>query len=50
MEHHYRVIPYNFFGVTLYAVERDDGYINKYCDTRPDAQDEVDNLNGDSND
>ena len=34
----YRVMPYNTFGVVLYAVEDSNGVILHYCDTRQDAQ------------
>lgn len=34
----WHVIPYNIFGVKLYAVENYEGYILKYCDTRSDAE------------
>lgn len=40
----WRVIPYNVYGVKLYAIERD-GYILRYCDLKIDAQYYVDELN-----
>ena len=44
MNTHYRVLPMDIFGVKLFAVECD-GYIDKYCDLREDAQDRCDELN-----
>ena len=39
------VVPYNIFGVKLYAVESERGYIKKYCDDKKSAEESVDELN-----
>lgn len=36
------IVPYDFFGVKLFAVESD-GYIHKYCDCRADAESYIKN-------
>ena len=41
----WRVLPYDIFGVKMFAVESD-GYIKHYCDTRADAQNYCDEYNG----
>lgn len=42
----WHVIKYLILGVQLFAVEREDGYIDKYCDTLPNATDRAAELNG----
>jgi hypothetical protein len=41
----YRAIPYNIYGVKLYSVEDETGYILKYCDEKEDAQSQCAELN-----
>jgi len=41
----YHPIPYDFFGVKLWAVEDSTGYIQKYCDTKQDAINHCEELN-----
>lgn len=43
MEWH--VIKYIINGVRMYAVERTDGYIDRYCDSLTRAADRVNKLN-----
>ena len=40
----WRVLPMEIFGVKLYAVESS-GYIEKYCDTKQDAEEYCKELN-----
>ena len=40
----YIPVLYDIYGRKLYAVERSDGYIYTYCDTRKDAEDHCRNL------
>lgn len=32
------VIPYDIFGIKMYAVESEGGYIHRYCDTKERAE------------
>ena len=41
----WRVMPYKIFGVALFAVEDNRGWIDKYCDIREHAQERCDELN-----
>jgi hypothetical protein len=43
----FRVLPLDTYGVMLYAVE-DSGYIERYCNTKEDAQERCDKLNGET--
>ena len=38
-------IPYQISGITLWAVENADNWIERYCDTEEDAQKHCDRLN-----
>jgi len=44
-EDRWYVVPYNIFGVKLYAVESERGYIKKYCDDKKSAEESVEELN-----
>ena len=44
-EDRWYVVPYNIFGVKLYAVESWRGYIKKYCDDKKSAEESVEELN-----
>lgn len=39
-----RSLPYDFYGVKLWSVENSIGYIFKYCDTKEDAEDYIQNV------
>lgn len=41
----YTPIPYKINGVTLWAVEKCDNFIARYCDTKEQAQKHCDRLN-----
>lgn len=41
----WHAIKYPILGVQLYAVEREGGYIDKYCDTLPNALKRATELN-----
>lgn len=38
-------VPYEINGVQLWAVEADNGFIDKYCDTKERAQERCKELN-----
>ena len=50
MSEKWKVVKYLIFGTSLYAVERNDGWIDKYCDERADAISRVKALNNDKAD
>ncbi len=37
-ENKYTPIPYNIYGVKLWAVESEGGHISAYCNTKEDAE------------
>lgn len=50
MTSEYLVKPYTIFNQRLYAVERLDGFIYKYCETRERAEQVCKELNGENRD
>ncbi len=39
-----RTVPYDIFGVTLWSVENMNGFIYKYCNTKQQARDSINNT------
>ena len=39
-----RAVPYDNFGITLWSVEDQNGFIYKYCDTKQQALDHIKNA------
>lgn len=43
--HRFSVVPYRIYGISLWAVTRDDGYVERYCDSKHDAETLADQCN-----
>jgi hypothetical protein len=41
----FRVVPYKIYGANLYAVQRDDGMIERYCNSKIEADNLAEKCN-----